>query len=71
MGTSHRNGGNGFRIGSDATGNNQARGAFDDWRRSIIRFNASGVLNIRSLESDGNGILNVIIDSPTNGAVLQ
>jgi hypothetical protein len=60
----------GFRIGSDAAGNNQARGAFDDLETYNYPLTALGVINI-PVASDGNGILNVIIDSPANGAVLQ
>ena len=55
---------NGFRIGSDSTGNNQARGAFDDLETfdyplaaGDIETNYQAAIN---LDSDGDGISNII-----------
>ena len=55
---------NGFRIGSDSTGNNQARGAFDDLETFNYPLAAGDIqTNYQAavlLDSDGDGIGNIL-----------
>jgi hypothetical protein len=71
---------NGFTLGGSASGTNQARGGFDELKtfnypltagQVLTNFYTSFLWEAANTNNPGAGVLNVWIDSPTNGTVLQ